>query len=134
MADAAHQLCVSLSSGTITSISNEGITMASPDLSSNASTVGVLSPHDNSGESSHIGQQLGVLGEDVKELGRMGKDAIVEKIGAVKDAAGHAVAHGRDKVVEYRDAVADRTREQPIKSLLIAAGVGALVGIVLGRR
>lgn len=104
--------------------------MNTSKLSSDSRTGDALSTNDTS----DLREQVRVLGEDVRELGRLSKAAIAEKVGAAKNAAGHAVEYSRDKALEYRDVVAEKTREQPIKSLLIAAGVGAVIGLVLGRR
>lgn len=79
-------------------------------------------------------EQVRVLGEDLKELGRLTKTVLGQKVDAGKTAANEAIDRGRDKAVEYRDRVADLAREQPIKSILIAAGVGAVLGLILGRR
>ncbi|HEX5050228.1 MAG TPA: DUF883 domain-containing protein [Planctomycetota bacterium] len=85
-------------------------------------------------DSSDLRDQVRVLGEDVKELARLTKTALGHKVEAAKSAAQGVVDLGRDKAVEYRDHVSDLTREQPIKSILIAAGVGAVLGLILGRR
>ena len=62
----------------------------------------------------------------------------VERAGVlVKDA----VDKTREKVAEYRDKgleqvsqdVAEYTRSQPVPALLIAAGVGLVLGMLLGR-
>ena len=79
-------------------------------------------------------EQVRVLGEDVKELGRMTKDLMASKVENARSAAMDAVEAGRDKVVDYRDRLADATREKPLKSVMIAAGVGAVLGLLLGRR
>lgn len=79
-------------------------------------------------------EQVKVLGHDIQELARLTKDALGHKVETAKDAGVAAVERGREKAVEYRDHVADLTRESPFKSLLIAAGVGAVLGLILGRR
>ncbi len=79
-------------------------------------------------------EQVRVLSNDVKELGRMTKDALADKVDLAKSAAKDAVDAGREKAVGYRDQLADATREKPMKSLLIAAGVGAVLGLILRRR
>lgn len=78
--------------------------------------------------------QVRVLGEDLRELGRLTKTALGQKVEATKTAAHEAIGSARDKAAEYRDHVSDLTREQPIKAILIAAGVGAVLGLILGRR
>ena len=41
---------------------------------------------------------------------------------------------GRDKAVQIEHGVEDYVRAQPVKSLLIAAGVGLVLGILWRRR
>lgn len=79
-------------------------------------------------------EQVRVLTDDVKELGRLTKEALVGKVESAKTSARSAVEAGRDRAVDYRDQLADITREKPLKSVLVAAGVGALLGLFLGRR
>ncbi|MCK5941078.1 MAG: hypothetical protein KAI24_03835 [Planctomycetes bacterium] len=85
-------------------------------------------------DSSDLRDQVRVLGEDVKELGRLTKEALAHKVDSAKDAAQGAVEAGKDKALEYRDRLSEATREQPIKSVLIAAGIGAVIGLFMGRR
>jgi ElaB/YqjD/DUF883 family membrane-anchored ribosome-binding protein len=44
------------------------------------------------------------------------------------------VESGKDRATEWKDGVQDGIRERPIQSVLIAAAVGAVVGVILGRR
>jgi ElaB/YqjD/DUF883 family membrane-anchored ribosome-binding protein len=78
--------------------------------------------------------QVRVLGQDFKELARLTKTALGQKVEATQGAAHQVFDRGREKAAEYRDHVSHLTREQPIKAILIAAGVGAVLGLILGRR
>jgi ElaB/YqjD/DUF883 family membrane-anchored ribosome-binding protein len=44
------------------------------------------------------------------------------------------VESGKDRATEWKDGFQDGIRERPIQSVLIAAAVGAVVGVILGRR
>lgn len=85
-------------------------------------------------ESSDLIEQVRILGEDVKELARLTKAAVGDKVHAAQQAAHSVVDYGREKATEYRDRVGDMTREKPIKALLLAAGAGTVLGLILGRR
>lgn len=72
-------------------------------------------------------------------------DAIKASMGDIKDSAGEIVGaererlrgvyeRGKERVRDARSGLEGYVREQPVKSLLIAAGAGALVGYLLGRR
>src|SRR5882724_7527008 len=60
------------------------------------------------------------------ELTRKLADARV-KFGALKEAAGERATHARGATEEY-------VRREPLKSVLVAAAVGAIVALVVARR
>lgn len=92
-------------------------------------------PHpDTSSETNELRDQVRVLGDDVKELARLTKNSLAERVEKVRDSAASTYEAGVEKAGEYKEKVADATRENPFKALLIAAGAGALVGLILGRR
>lgn len=51
-----------------------------------------------------------------------------------REKASEYYSQGREKAAEYGQKVEDMVREQPIKSVLIAAGAGLLLGMLLRRR
>jgi ElaB/YqjD/DUF883 family membrane-anchored ribosome-binding protein len=46
----------------------------------------------------------------------------------------HAVESGKTRVTEWKGGIEDGIRERPIQSVLIAAAVGAVIGVLVGRR
>lgn len=60
--------------------------------------------------------------EDVREMGRLAKQAATDQ-----------VERARDRGLELEDQVLDYVRAQPLKSVLIAAGVGVVLGFVWRR-
>lgn len=68
-------------------------------------------------------EQAGVVGEDVQELGRIARDVVTEKYQV-----------GREKATEWEKTLEAQIKRNPLKSVLIAASVGLLIGAVLGRR
>lgn len=85
-------------------------------------------------EVSDLRDQVRNLGDDLKELARLTKSALGQKVHAAKGSAASVYDRSRDKAVEYRDHIVDAARENPLKSILIAAAVGAVLGLVFGRR
>ncbi len=67
--------------------------------------------------------QIGVIGDDIRTLGRQVKQITSRQL--------HAVG---DRATAMADAVGDRVRDQPMRAVLIAAGVGAVLGLLLRRR
>lgn len=73
---------------------------------------------------------------DVQEMGGLARDAAREQLGHVGATAAEYYGRGRDKVCQAERSVEQTIREQPLTSVLIAAGVGAIaggVGVLCGR-
>ncbi len=61
-------------------------------------------------------------------------DAAAHEAEHACEAAGEYYAAGRDRVLEFEHSLEDRIREKPLQSVLIAAGVGILIGVLWTRR
>jgi len=46
----------------------------------------------------------------------------------------NAVESGKAQVIEWKDGFQEQVRSRPIQSVLIAAAVGAAIGVLVGRR
>lgn len=66
--------------------------------------------------------------------GRSAPDATEEVGPDMKTRLRHMVESGRERANEWTEGVQDGIRGRPIQSVLIAAAVGAVIGVVLGRR
>ena len=85
--------------------------------------------------------QARVVGEDVGELTRTAKDAVLDAKHAVQEKASSIAATARrryqaaaSKVGDYEEQFADVVRDKPLRSLAIAAAVGVLLGALWSRR
>ncbi len=78
--------------------------------------------------------QAGTVAEDLGQLGRLAKDATKEKLGEAREIAAGYYEKGRIKAGEMESQLTDYVRAKPLKSVLIAAGIGALLGILVSRR
>ena len=84
--------------------------------------------------SDRIGAQANELSEDLKEMGATVKDAAQEKL---RDARQHATEYyeqGRDNAHGVLCNFEQYVRDRPVKSILIAAGIGVLFGRFWMRR
>jgi ElaB/YqjD/DUF883 family membrane-anchored ribosome-binding protein len=70
-----------------------------------------------------VREQLGVIGEDLRTLGRQVRQMTTRQLHDVGDRA-KAIGENFGKVVGHN----------PFRSVLIAAGVGALAGLLFWRR
>ena len=111
----------------------------SPTQNPNASRT------NSSGRDASLAEHTSKVVEDVRELGSAALTSASDALGAAKQKGSEAVDHAREtghKLMEKGREGVERTREQmmdcvaenPFKSMLIAAGVGALLGYVIRGR
>lgn len=62
------------------------------------------------------------------------RDAARQVAGQVRERATQYLEHGKTAATDMRAKVEDTVREHPLKSVLIAAGAGLLIGMLLRRR
>jgi ElaB/YqjD/DUF883 family membrane-anchored ribosome-binding protein len=74
-----------------------------------------------------IGERLGRIKSDIKEVVGLARTLAADKLSGIK---GSAIDSGKAAVGR----VSDHIEENPMRSALIAAGIGAVVGYLLSRR
>jgi ElaB/YqjD/DUF883 family membrane-anchored ribosome-binding protein len=88
----------------------------------------------DSKKTEEVRQRARVVRDDVRELGRAAKGAAEETYEDVKRQAGEYVERKKQRVTEFEDQIVEYVREKPLQSVLIAVGVGAVIGLLLRRR
>ena len=71
--------------------------------------------------------------QTLRDAGSQVRDAASEKVNQLRDQAGEYYEQGKQRAQEWEQGLEDYIREKPIKSLLIAAGVGMLLGVLWKR-
>lgn len=61
------------------------------------------------------------------------RDVATEQYENLREQATEYYQSGREKAVELRDQVEEYVREQPVKAILMAAGVGVVLGVLWRR-
>lgn len=72
--------------------------------------------------------------DTIADVGHRALETVQEKFGDVKELAAEKYAAGKDKLVEYEESLMRAVHAAPIKSVLIAAGVGVVLGFLWRRR
>lgn len=67
---------------------------------------------------------------NTKEIASMIKEAVEDQVSVARRKAQRYGKKGRDSAVDMRDGVAEMVEDRPIESLLVAAGVGVLIGLL----
>jgi ElaB/YqjD/DUF883 family membrane-anchored ribosome-binding protein len=75
-----------------------------------------------------LGKQARNVGDNIREMGNTVADAAQEQFDKARDTATAYYEEGRDRMMEVEGSFEEYIRDQPLKSILIAAGVGYLLG------
>ena len=81
-----------------------------------------------------LGRKARTVTQDIQELGGMAREMAQEKVEQLRASASEYCEEGRDKVQQVEHSFEQFVRQQPLKSILIAAGVGMLLGGLWMRR
>jgi ElaB/YqjD/DUF883 family membrane-anchored ribosome-binding protein len=73
------------------------------------------------------------LKDNLQTVGRDLREAASGHYEQVRDQANQYVSQGREYVSDLQDSVESHVRRYPTRSLLVAAGVGVLLGLVWRR-
>ncbi len=72
--------------------------------------------------------------DNIADIGHLAKETVQEKYQEMKELAADKYSAGKQKLADMETSFEDTVRETPMKSVLIAAGVGLLLGILWRRR
>jgi len=79
-------------------------------------------------------QEMGAQVRDwAQEMGSQVKEGAQEAMQQVGTSASQIAEMGRDTMNEFEEGLEDRIRSKPLQSVLIAAGVGMLLGLIWKR-
>ena len=73
------------------------------------------------------------VGENIREMGSQVRNVASEKYNDLRDQASQYYEEGRQRAIEWEQGLEQYVQDKPIQSLLMAAGVGFLLGILWKR-
>jgi len=79
-------------------------------------------------------QQADPLGDDVEQLANKARKSVEEGYRQFRELAAECLASGRQQAIEMGKTVERTVHSAPLRSVLAAAAVGFVVGIVWRRR
>ena len=90
------------------------------------------------GDSGNTGQglkeQAQQMGQNLRDLGGQVRDQAREKYNELSDSAHQYYEQGRQKAQEWEQGIESYIQEKPLQAVLIAAGVGLILGMLWKRR
>jgi ElaB/YqjD/DUF883 family membrane-anchored ribosome-binding protein len=81
-----------------------------------------------------LGEKSERLKEQVGQSAALAKDIACDGLKTVQQKAADLYHAGSGKAVELKDGALAFVRENPLKTALLAVGIGAIAGILLARR
>ena len=73
------------------------------------------------------------VGQNLRDLGTQVRDVARDKYTQLRDQASNYYEQGRDRAQEWEQGLESYVQEKPIQAVLIAAGVGVLLGLLWKR-
>jgi ElaB/YqjD/DUF883 family membrane-anchored ribosome-binding protein len=83
---------------------------------------------------SHFREKAGDAARSFREATTEAKKAAGEGLGQLRHTASDCLAQGRDRAQAVGQTLQHRVQEQPISSLLMATGIGFLLGVLWMRK
>ena len=97
------------------------------------SRIGDTGNQQSGGATEQLRDAATQVKENIRDMGGQVRDAAQEKFDDLKQQASDYYDQGRDRAMEWEKNLEQYVQEQPIKSLLIAGGVGMLLGFLWRR-
>ena len=80
-----------------------------------------------------VGQAAERVRDKAAEVSQHLRDAASEKYGQVRDKASKVYNEGREKAEQWEQSLETYVQEKPLQAVLLAAGVGLLLGLLWKR-
>ena len=72
--------------------------------------------------------------DNIADMGHLAKETVQDKLHEFKERASESYDDGKQKLHQFEESMARTVRESPMKSVLIAAGVGLALGFLWRRK
>ena len=90
-------------------------------------------PARGQGGEANLGETATQVGQNIREMGTQVRDMASEKYGQLRDQAQNYYEQGRERATEWEQSLENYVHEKPIQAVLMAAGVGVLLGLLWKR-
>ena len=88
---------------------------------------------ENQGGGMNVGEAATQVGQNLRDLGGQVRDMATERYSQLKDQASEYYESGRERAREWEENLEQYVQEKPLQAVLIAAGVGVLLGLLWKR-
>jgi ElaB/YqjD/DUF883 family membrane-anchored ribosome-binding protein len=85
------------------------------------------------GMADQVRERAQQVGQHLRDMGTQARDTAQQQYDHLRQQAQEYYETGRARAMEWEQGLEDYVRQQPVKSLLIAAGVGVILGALWKR-
>ena len=82
----------------------------------------------------NIREKTGEIKSSLQEMGSNAKQMAQEQYEGMRDSMSAYYEQGRERAMELEHSLENRVREKPISSILVATGLGFLIGMLWMRK
>jgi ElaB/YqjD/DUF883 family membrane-anchored ribosome-binding protein len=93
----------------------------------------IREPNSTQQATAQLRESAAQVQQNLRDMGGQVKDAAEEKFNELRDQAAEYYQEGRQRARAWEQSLEHYVQERPLKSLLIAAGVGAVLGFLWRR-
>jgi ElaB/YqjD/DUF883 family membrane-anchored ribosome-binding protein len=90
-------------------------------------------PSDGGHGTQDLKDKAAEVSQNLRDIGGHVRDAASEKYEQLRDQASDYYKHGREAAQEWEQSLESYVQEKPLQSILIAAGVGMILGMLWKR-
>ena len=90
-------------------------------------------PQQQQGVTDQLKDKATEMASSLRDMGSTVRDAASQQYQTAMDSAQEYYDQGRERAMEWQGQLEEYVREQPVKALAIAAGVGVVLGILWKR-
>jgi len=87
----------------------------------------------NQGGQGGLGEAATQVGQNLRDLGGQVRDVASERYNQLRDQATEYYDQGKQRAQEWEESLENYVHEKPLQAVLIAAGVGVLLGLLWKR-
>ena len=80
-----------------------------------------------------LGDKATEVGQNLRDLGTQVRDTAKEKYEQLREQASDYYQQGRERATEWEHRLESYVQEKPLQAVMIAAGVGVLLGLLWKR-
>jgi len=88
---------------------------------------------EGGGTTDQLRDKASEVQQNLRDMGGQVRDAASEKYYQLRDQANQYYNQGRETAQQWERSLEDYVQEQPVKAVMIAAGVGLLLGLLWKR-